>query len=172
MTATPGSDLVTAVLGQARSGPGHPAVKDLDRELTYEELVDEVGRRAAGLEARGVGEGDRVALYLPNSVDFVVAALATMWVGALFVPLAVTDPNARVDAIVADCSPVIVVTEAATKGGEEHGATSPAPDGPPRVPFSELATTGDTARSPRGGSPSNWPTPSTRRGRRARRRAC
>jgi D-alanine--poly(phosphoribitol) ligase subunit 1 len=73
-------------------------------------LVDEVAQLSSGLAALGVGEGDRVALHLPNSVDFVVTALATLWVGALFVPLAVSDPEARVDAIVADCRPLLVVT--------------------------------------------------------------
>jgi len=79
-------------------------VQDLDRALTYGGLVDEVACVAGGMAARGVGEGDRVALHLPNSVDFVVTALASLWVGAIFVPLAVTDPQARVAAIVADCA--------------------------------------------------------------------
>ena len=104
------TDVLSTVLGQARRDPDHPAVRDSDRQLHYGELVDEVGRLAGGLDALGVGPGDRVALHLPNSVEFVVAALASLWVGALFVPLAVTDPEARVDAIVADCSPAIVVT--------------------------------------------------------------
>ena len=55
-------------------------------------------------------EGDRVALHLPNSVDFVVAALACLWIGAIFVPLAVTDPAARLDVILGDCAPAVVVT--------------------------------------------------------------
>jgi amino acid adenylation domain-containing protein len=84
-------------------------VKDLERELRYAQLRDEVASVGAGLSALGVVEGDRVALLLPNSVDFVVAALACLWIGAIFVPLAVTDPEARLTTIVNDCSPAVVV---------------------------------------------------------------
>ena len=55
-------------------------------------------------------EGDRVCLLLPNSVDFVACSLACLWIGAIFVPLAVTDPPARLESIVADCAPAVVVT--------------------------------------------------------------
>ena len=84
------SDVLHAVIDQAEAEPDHFAVKDLDAELTYAGLVAATQRLAAGLSARGVKEGDRVALLLPNSVDFVVAALASLWIGAIFVPLAVT----------------------------------------------------------------------------------
>ena len=146
MTAMAAPDLITTVLEQAGSGPDRPAVKDLDRELTYGALVDEVGRVALGFGARGVGPGDRVALHLPNSVDFVVAALATMWAGALFIPLAVTDPEARLEAIVADCAPAIVVTGDGGEGGDGHshedgGGPEDRPGRPPRVPFAELRST-------------------------------
>jgi D-alanine--poly(phosphoribitol) ligase subunit 1 len=104
------TDVLSAVLEHAGGGPDRPAVKDLERALTYGELVDEVGRVAAGLVARGVRPGDRVAIHLPNSVDFVVAALASLWTGAIFVPLAVTDPEARLAAILADCAPAVVIT--------------------------------------------------------------
>jgi D-alanine--poly(phosphoribitol) ligase subunit 1 len=104
------SDVLERILEQARTGPDLPAVKDLDRALTYGELRDEIARIGTGLAARGVGEGDRVALLLPNAVEFVVAALASLWIGAIFVPLSVTDPEARLETIVTDCDPALVVT--------------------------------------------------------------
>jgi acyl-CoA synthetase (AMP-forming)/AMP-acid ligase II len=70
-------DVLAAIVDHTRTGPNRPAVKDLDRDLTYGALFDEMTRVAAGLRSRGVGEGDRVALLLPNSVDFVVTALAS-----------------------------------------------------------------------------------------------
>ena len=54
-----------------------------------------MARCATGLAEHDVVEGDRVALHLPNSVDFVVTALSCLWIGAIFVPLAMTDPEAR-----------------------------------------------------------------------------
>lgn len=97
------------IIERAHADADQLAAKDLDRELTYGQLVDEVARLAAGLSGRGVSEGDRVALFIPNSVDFAVAALASLWIGAVFVPLAVTDPQSRLETIVADCAPALVV---------------------------------------------------------------
>jgi amino acid adenylation domain-containing protein len=98
------------IVRRSLADPDHPAASDLDRELSYAQLVDETARIGAGLRARGVVEGDRVALLIPNSVDFVVAALACMWIGAVFVPLAVTDPSTRLASVVADLRPKVIVT--------------------------------------------------------------
>ncbi len=66
-------------------------------------------RVALGLVDRGVRAGDRVAIYLPNSVDFVISALASLWVGAVFVPLSITDPDARLSVMLDDCGPALIV---------------------------------------------------------------
>ena len=102
-------DVLQQIVEQARTGPDLPAVKDLETDLTYAGLADAAARLSAGMAAHGVKEGDRVALLLPNSVDFVVAALASLWTGAIFVPLSVADPEARLASIVADCTPTLVV---------------------------------------------------------------
>jgi len=54
----------------------------LRRELSRDALRSEVGRIAAGLREAGVGPGDRVAGFLPNLPETVVAMLATASVGA------------------------------------------------------------------------------------------
>lgn len=103
-------DTLTAVLQHARVAGSHPAAKDDAVELDYAQLRSEAAALAAGLLARGVEPGDRVALELPNSVEFLVAALGCLWVGAIFVPLAVSDPRARLDSIIDDCNPRLVLT--------------------------------------------------------------
>jgi D-alanine--poly(phosphoribitol) ligase subunit 1 len=123
------------VVEYAATDPDHLAVRDLERELSYAQLRDEVARVGAGLSARGVSEGDRVALLLPNSVDFVVCAFACLWIGAIFVPLAVVDPEARLTTIVSDCAPTVVVASDLTKDNYE-GFTSLA--GIDLTPFSSL----------------------------------
>ncbi|MEU0987300.1 acetoacetate--CoA ligase [Streptomyces sp. NPDC005953] len=54
------------------------------QEFTWAELIDRVTRARAGLIAAGVGRGDRVAAYLPNTVEAVVALLATASLGAIW----------------------------------------------------------------------------------------
>ena len=104
------SGVLDAVLAHADRAPDQPAVKDLDRALTRGELHVAAGRVAAGLVHKGVAPGDRVALLIGNSVDFVVAALGCLWAGVTFVPLAISDPDIRREQILADCRPVQVIT--------------------------------------------------------------
>ncbi len=53
-------------------------------ELTFGELRRDVARFAAGLRSLGVTQGDRVAAYLPNCPEAVVAYLATASIGAVW----------------------------------------------------------------------------------------
>jgi D-alanine--poly(phosphoribitol) ligase subunit 1 len=102
-------DVLVSWLAHARSDRNRLVVTDGTRQLDQGGLVDEVESLAASLTERGVGPGDRVALQLPNSADFLVAALACLWIGAVFIPLAVTDPPARVSALISDCRPVLIL---------------------------------------------------------------
>ncbi|HTY07601.1 MAG TPA: AMP-binding protein, partial [Candidatus Edwardsbacteria bacterium] len=54
--------------------------------LTYAQLLDKVERCAASLQRLGVAQGDRVALFLPNCPQFVIAYLAAARAGAIAVP--------------------------------------------------------------------------------------
>ncbi len=138
-------DVLAAIVERARRHPDHPAVKDPDRALDYAALCAEAARLANGMAEAGVTAGDRVALLLPNSVDFVVAALASLWVGAVFVPLAVTDPEARVASIVEDCAAaLVVVSDSPTEGTAPGSAFAPVPV----AAVSELAGAADGRPDP------------------------
>jgi acetoacetyl-CoA synthetase len=52
------------------------------RELNYRQLKQEVARIAAGLRASGVVSGDRVAAFMPNLPETIIAMLATASIGA------------------------------------------------------------------------------------------
>ncbi|MCB1623701.1 MAG: acetoacetate--CoA ligase [Pseudomonadales bacterium] len=54
------------------------------RALTYQQLFSEVARVAQGLRAAGVEANDRVAGFLPNIPEAVVAMLATASIGAIW----------------------------------------------------------------------------------------
>ena len=51
-------------------------------KVTYRELLDRVSQFANGLKARGVKKGDRVLLYMPMTIDGVVAMQACARLGA------------------------------------------------------------------------------------------
>jgi D-alanine--poly(phosphoribitol) ligase subunit 1 len=123
-----------AVLDHADRAPDRPAVKDLDRALTRGEVRAAAGRVAAGLLQKGVEPGDRVALLIGNSVDFVVAALGCLWVGVTFVPLAISDPDLRRAQILADCRPAQVIT-----AGQDQTAPSGLPVGTAWTSLSALS---------------------------------
>src|SRR5205823_99856 len=53
-------------------------------ELTWGELSDEVARVAEGLRSLGVQRGDRVAAYMPNIPETLIAFLATAAIGAIW----------------------------------------------------------------------------------------
>ena len=53
------------------------------RVLTYQMLADEVGRAANALKELGVGEGDRVAIYMPLVPEAAIAMLACARIGAV-----------------------------------------------------------------------------------------
>ena len=56
----------------------------MQRRMSHRELYLEVARLAAALRAAGVGPGDRVAAYMPNMPETIVAMLATASLGAIF----------------------------------------------------------------------------------------
>ncbi|GAB3462736.1 FadD3 family acyl-CoA ligase [Actinophytocola sediminis] len=71
----------------ARRFAGSVAVRDGDTELTYAALASAVHEAARGVLGLGVGRGDRVGLWAPNSLRWVVASLALQHAGAIVVPL-------------------------------------------------------------------------------------
>jgi fatty-acyl-CoA synthase len=53
--------------------------------LTYDELLEAVSRLASGLLGRGIAQGDRVGIWAPNCVEWVLVQYATAQIGAILV---------------------------------------------------------------------------------------
>jgi len=64
-----------------------PAVAFYGRLISYRELREATDRLACALAALGVGKGDRVALYLLNSPQFIIAYFAALKCGATVTPI-------------------------------------------------------------------------------------
>jgi amino acid adenylation domain-containing protein len=97
---------------QARLRPTSRAVVDDAGWLSYAELDERASALAEELLARGVGAGDRVAVYLDRTRLIPVALLAVLKTGAAYVPLDPRYPAARVEQVVADAEPKLVLTRA------------------------------------------------------------
>ncbi len=85
-------------LGEAASRhPDGQAIVGASGRLTYAELRAVVLQTAAGMRAAGIGRYDRVAASLPNDLPIVVAFLATMEIGAIWVgiPRVLAPPEKR-----------------------------------------------------------------------------
>ena len=66
---------------------GKVAIECLDRRITYGELRDAVARAAAYWRDHGLEPGDRVLVFAPDSIDWAIAYLGTMWAGGVAVGL-------------------------------------------------------------------------------------
>ena len=122
--------------------PGAPAV-------SYGELEILTARAAAGLRARGVAPGDRVALQVEKSIEAVVIYLATLRIGAVFLPLNAAYTPSEVEYFLKDAEPAIFIQDAQAFMAEA-GQLEPDPAIEPRS-ADELAsiiyTSGTTGRS-------------------------
>ncbi|WP_367127827.1 amino acid adenylation domain-containing protein [Saccharothrix sp. HUAS TT1] len=82
----------------------------------YAELaarVEDLARRLAG---RGIGAGDAVAVVVGRSVDAVVCALAVMRTGAVYVPVDPEYPAARIELMLSDVEPALVLVSREWEG--------------------------------------------------------
>jgi long-chain acyl-CoA synthetase len=55
----------------AKTRPEQLAYSDSVRSITYRQLADSTAAIAANLTRTGLHEGDRLAIYLPNGVDWI-----------------------------------------------------------------------------------------------------
>lgn len=92
------------------------ALTDRDRRLTYAELKAEVAAVAGALRAR-VAPGDRVAVWLPKSLECVVLLFAIARAGAVAVPLNPVIRAQQVQHILSDSGAALLVTHRARGGG-------------------------------------------------------
>jgi long-chain acyl-CoA synthetase len=68
--------------------PDRTAVIYLGEQIGYRRLKEMSERFAGALTAMGVGKGDRVMIYIPNSIQWVIAFLGIQKIGAVIVPVA------------------------------------------------------------------------------------
>jgi long-chain acyl-CoA synthetase len=118
-TPTHLADLVAAA---AARHPDHPALVDAASTagdmLTWAELDAAVSAEARRVTAAGVEAGDRVAIRSGGGAVLAVAVLGALRAGAVAVPLG---PGDGADAVVADCTPRVLVDAGPDGGADAAG---------------------------------------------------
>lgn len=90
---------------QSAEEPGRIALVHGAQRWTYEALNARANQFAHELVLRGVGPGDLVAVCLPRSCDLVAALIATLKVGAAYVPVDPEYPAERVSHLLLSSTP-------------------------------------------------------------------
>nr|WP_218859903.1 AMP-binding protein [Petropleomorpha daqingensis] len=150
--------MTALVRAAARQRPDAPAVVAGDRRLSWGELDAAVDRVAAGYAARGLAPGERVAVQLPNGIDWLRAALGALRAGLVVVPVntAYTDPE--LEHVLGDsgASLLVVRQERSEVAGVPVCPGPPEAGGPPPEDAEDpdglafLAYTSGTTGRPRG----------------------
>ena len=73
----------------AEKYPGKTAIQFLGRSIKYAQLKTRVDKLAAALAGLGVQKGDRVCIFLPNCMEFIISDWAVLKAGAAVVPTSV-----------------------------------------------------------------------------------
>jgi long-chain acyl-CoA synthetase len=101
--------------------PGQPALSLGQSTLTFSQLHDRVKKLAAGLTSAGFKKGDRLAILLPNTSEYIELVYACSWLGVIAVPINVRLSLPEIDHVLADSTP---------RGIVRH-STLPQPSAPP-----------------------------------------
>jgi len=80
-------------------------------EWTWRDYADQVARVTAGLEALGVGRGDRVVVMMRNRPEFHVADLAALFCGATPISIYNSSAPEQVEYLTAHCEAKVAIVE-------------------------------------------------------------
>jgi acyl-CoA synthetase (AMP-forming)/AMP-acid ligase II len=94
----------------AKRYPDRIAIVDRDRTFTYAELDRRANQLAHALLDLGVGQGDRVGLYLDKSLESLVGIYGVLKAGAAYVPFDPNAPTARLGYIAGNCGIRVLLT--------------------------------------------------------------
>ena len=82
-----------------------------DRRLSYAELDEASNKIANALIKLGISKGERVAMLLPNSSEFVIIYFGIVKAGGIAVPLDTRYKVGELASLFASCQPKVLVAE-------------------------------------------------------------
>lgn len=105
------TNLTTLLPVKAKKNKDKIAVVNLDRKISYEALDHISSKIANGLHKLGISKGDKVALLMRNSIEFLCCWFAVMKMGAILVPLNIALKGDLLKYQINDSDAKIVMTE-------------------------------------------------------------
>jgi len=111
------SSVVDLVFGFSDGADRPAAVKTNHQVIHYPELFNHVNQLANYLQHQGLQAGERVAVLLPRSPEFLISVLAVMRAGGVFVPIPINYPSGRVLGIIEDAQPRFILSQAELAAG-------------------------------------------------------
>jgi long-chain acyl-CoA synthetase len=102
--------LFDTLFNSAKAAPQSTAILFRDERISYAELEQRVRRLASAMRALGVRRGNRVAILLDNSPEFVTSYFAGLLAGAILVPTNTFLVNPEIDYIYRDAEISLLVT--------------------------------------------------------------
>jgi len=116
------TELVDAFGARAERPAVYAFSPDRMQVVTYGELAAAIGQRAQGLHARGIGRGERVLIWAPNSTDWIAAYFAVVRAGATAIPFDNQSTVASAAAVIEHAKPRLILTTAAHRAElDSHG---------------------------------------------------
>src|ERR1700748_1507912 len=110
--------LIDILYDTAACYPEAASIDDGTVQLTYSELISDIEASVAWLAARGIGRGDRIGIRMPSgSFALYEAILATLAVGAAYVPVDADDPDERAELVCGEANVGAIVSEAGMSRG-------------------------------------------------------
>ncbi|GLD01456.1 putative peptide synthetase MbtE [Mycobacterium kiyosense] len=122
LVPTPPTTMVAVLEAAAAARPDATALVCDDDELTYAELHGRANRLARWLIGQGIGAEDIVGLRLSTSVEFIVAMLAVLKAGAAYLPIDPAYPDERIDYLIGDARPHLVLGQRELADAERAAA--------------------------------------------------
>ncbi|UKD58412.1 amino acid adenylation domain-containing protein [Amycolatopsis sp. FU40] len=126
-TAAPAAErtLLDILTATAEKHPNAAALDDGTGPLSYRRLMEEIDAYARKLREHGVGLGDRVGIRISSgTAELYVAILATLSVGAAYVPVDADDPDERAELVFGEAGVAAIATDGEiTVAGTSSGAT-------------------------------------------------
>ncbi|MCE7996681.1 MAG: non-ribosomal peptide synthase/polyketide synthase [Roseivirga sp.] len=98
---------------QVEKTPDRIAVAHNGDTLTYQQLHDKSIKLARYLVSKGIGNENKVALFMSRGIDMLVSILASLKAGSSYVPIDIDYPGIRVEEIIKDSEAHMVITKAA-----------------------------------------------------------